>query len=98
MSEYGLDKTKHPNERVDDIGSQEDFGYFLAFTWGENDQKILWVNWFLFDIQGRDDGGKPYFAKPGCTSLPATGNDIIFEWREGEPDASDFVKWDSCSQ
>lgn len=98
MSEYGLDKTDHPHERIDDFGDEEGEGYLLTFTWNmDKDNKIYSVNWFIFEIQGRHEG-KPILAKNGCLSFPARGNYAITDWREAGHEAEGFVKWDGCSQ
>lgn len=81
-------------ERVVELGPVEPGEYVLRLKWEvTDDERVIWVNFWLYETTAVDDDGRHYQRKDARVSP-----DLVVSFAEAEDAASGFVKWDGCTQ
>lgn len=81
------------------IGAEDGMlgSFTLCLYWNptDDDDRVLWVDFELFEVTGiGDDGCILEYSRRGADTLP----DFVSSLAEAESAAEGFVKWDGCTQ
>jgi hypothetical protein len=87
-------RRRNPISSSNYVGPPNGFGYLVVVRADINKEvnKVLWVDFELFNVTCRREDGTPEYGKPSGGLSPDPFDERV------EPDVEGFVKWDGCTQ